>query len=243
MDFGKLILTLLPYSLRRVTLVSLLKIFVGPVIYLYNLFNLFKNEKIIDQAGTNQVIYLIRLASSKIGLDIHITEDTGLPNDFIVNCETLDVDRERKLVELINRYKQAGKSFTINNSAVVFSQLWGGYVCETESVTQSWGGYVCEKILLPINDINITIRIVDINLTDTWITVEATLFPVSCQLNVIAEYEGSTYIKETIDYADTNPGHITYTVDRQAGETISTVEPAVYEDEFYRYVTHVTFIT
>lgn len=239
MNFNRFILTWLPHTLRRETLFSFIAVLLSPVNYLYNLFILFKNEKIIDQAGTNQVIYLIKLAKDKLALNIDIIEDTGLPNDFIVKCETLDTDRQRKLVALINRYKQAGKSFTINNAAITFEQTWGGYVCELQTVIQTWGAYVCEKSQLVENTIHVEL-VSGSNEVGT-IDVTASVTPVSVGLVVFIIDDDNNNSRNAIitherTTSDPTPQMIEYLIPLSTGERITDITLLNEEDETYNFI-------
>jgi hypothetical protein len=148
MDFNKFILIYLPHTLRRTKLFSFIKVLISPVTRLYGLFLAFKTEQTIAQAGTGQICMLKKIVYDKLGLNINIVEDTGNPNDFIVQVTTLDTDQMRQLSALISKYKQAGKSFTINNTDIAYSQSWGDYICEIQNWIQTWADYVCEKLPL-----------------------------------------------------------------------------------------------
>lgn len=57
------------------------------------------------------------MIKDQLGLTVEIVEDDGFPNDFIIKVSSQELDKERQLIALIDKYKQAGKSFSLNNSS------------------------------------------------------------------------------------------------------------------------------
>jgi hypothetical protein len=240
MNWNRLIITNLPHPLRRVTVFAILQALISPVVRIYNLFVSLRDEQIMNQAGTSQVCMLQKIVHDKLNLSIDIEEDTGLPNDFIVKVASQELDKERRLIALIKKYKLAGKSFTLNNAAVNFVQTWSDYVCEKAAFVQTWSDYVCERISLPDN--TITVHAINIPLTTTSdIQVTASLSPLSINItlaiqNTLTFATRTAIITHTRQTADPTPQMIEHTIDHDINEKVVDVGLMAYSDDQYNYI-------
>lgn len=245
-DFNRFILTYLPHSLRRVTIYSILQVLISPVVRLYNLFLSFRQEQIIKQSGTSQTIMLKKMVHDQLALDIDIEEDTGLSNDFIVKVASQELDKERQLVALINKYKQAGKSFTLNNAAVIFTQAWGDFVCEIAELNYNWGGFVCEISAQVLNQITVLAKYVA-TYGHGSITVTAELSPVTVYLNVFLRDENTSLERivpvthERIN-TESSPVAVNYIYIQGINERVTKVELVQEYDGQYNFFLDLTII-
>ena len=245
-DFNRFILTYLPHSLRRVTIYSILQVLIAPVQRLYNLFLSFRQEQIIKQSGTSQTIMLKKMVHDQLDLDIEIEEDTGLSNDFIVKVVSQQLDKERQLVALINKYKQAGKSFTLNNAAVVFTQTWGNFVCEIAELNYNWGDFICELAALVNNTITATAKYAPVGGKGS-INVSAQLSPVVVYLNIFLRDEDTSLERivpithERIN-TDSSPVSVNYQYDQGLNERVIKVELVQEYDDMYHFFLELTII-
>nr|WP_320037194.1 hypothetical protein [uncultured Bacteroides sp.] len=200
----------------------------------------------MNQAGNGQVCMLQKIVHDNLDIDIDIEEDTGLSNDFIIKVASMELDKERSLIALINKYKQAGKSFTLNNAAVVFTQTWTNFVCEIAELTSIWGDYVCELTAQVINTITVLARYSPIDGQGA-ITVTAELSPVAVYLNVFLRDEDTsaerivTVLHERIN-TDSAPEAVSYEFDQGINERVIKVELTQEYDEVYHYYLELTII-
>lgn len=241
-DFDTLILSYLPHCMRRVRIFAFIKVLVSPIVRLYNLFLTFKQEQIINQSGTPQTCMLKRMIHDQLGLDVDIVEDNGLPNDFIVKVSSQQLDKERQLVALVNKYKQAGKSFALNNAAVIYTQTWGGFVCEQQTISEQWGGFICEQAEKRLNTVTAN-YIHEGNQFE--ITVQPTYSPVTIQIvvGIRNSLYGNAYTTIIIYSNDTSyPDEQILTIEYEAGDFITDMHLVVESDDNYDYelITNIT---
>jgi len=148
-DFIKLITLLLPTFMRN-GLISIIQAVASQFTSLYSDFQLWQIDIRLQAAMTCQVMYLetilnYRLLGSFIRT-IYISDGDGVIVDFIVNVPAgLNIDNYR-MIALIEKYKIAGKRYTIGQSAYIYEVQWSDFYCEKanrEFIVQ-WTNPVCE---------------------------------------------------------------------------------------------------
>lgn len=104
----------------------------------------------IMSGGSPQVCMLEKIIKDTLSIDAVIEEGDGKPADFIIKTAFTDIDKERQLFALIDRYKLAGKSYRYENQQVDYKGEWSNYVCERVlvPVVSRWSEYVCERRVL-----------------------------------------------------------------------------------------------
>lgn len=243
-DWDKYTIESLPHTLRRVGIFSILQVLISQIKAIHASYLSLKSAKIKEQSGNSQVCMLKKMVSDQLNLNIDIAPDTGLSNDFIVKVDSLDVDKERRLVALINKYKLAGKSFTLNNAAVVFTQSFAGYVCEKASLVYGWGGYVCELAGKEVNVL--TIDFWKDVAGNTGFDISAALSPVRVTLvcgiydsysQTFIKNELVTHIRET---QDPTPVTVKYPIVQAEDGELLTIDLLVIEDDQYKYELNIT---
>lgn len=143
-DWNKWIIENLPFRLRKSVMVAFCTVLVTPLQTLYNDFNQYRRKMKIKAGGSPQVCMLKKIVKDSLGIDLVISEGNGKPVDFIIHTSFTDVDKERQLFALLDRYKLAGKLYMYENTEVEYSHQWGGFVCERKTLLILWQGYVCE---------------------------------------------------------------------------------------------------
>ena len=68
---------------------------------------------------------LKKIIYDEIGSNIEIDEGDGKPYDFIVRTSLDNLDGERRMIALLDRYKAAGKSYMYVNELVSYEGLMG----------------------------------------------------------------------------------------------------------------------
>lgn len=157
---------------------------------LYADFQLWKLDIRLQAAMTCQVVYLetilnYRLLNSFIRT-IYITDGDGVTFDFVINVPAgVDVDNYR-MIALIEKYKIAGKRYTIGQSAYTYQVNWSDFYCENvnREFVAEWSGFYCELSEdLTTNLLTLHIALGAQNIADgtMWVTSQ---YPVATQLTV-----------------------------------------------------------
>lgn len=190
-SWTKWILDLLPVRLRNIRLFVLLQVLISPIPDLYGKFTVWKARVAQKASVIPQVCMLKKIVYDDLGIIIDIEEGDGKPVDFIIKASFPNVDKERQLFALLERYKLAGKSYSYSNTEVAYECIWNRYVCEkmiTNNIlfTFYWtndgvSGYFVYKLTIQA-DYPVQSDL-DIELTARYPTGgEGTIMPVNLQL-------------------------------------------------------------
>lgn len=144
MKWNRWILELLPGRRRTLMMYALCVVLVSPIVKLYGEFVAWRAKMRVKTGGTPQVCMLRQIIKDELGIDVLIEEGNGKPIDFIVKTSFVNVDIERQLFALLDRYKLAGKSYGYENAEIRFVAEWAGYVCERGELVVEWTKYICE---------------------------------------------------------------------------------------------------
>lgn len=150
-NWDKWMIEQLPRVLRTNLMYIICMIFTGPIRQLYTDFIQWKKHMLIKAGGSPQVCMLEKIVKDSLDIDIRITEGNGKPIDFIIKAEFMDLDKERQLFALLDRYKLAGKSYGYENAGIVITEQWTGVVCELANIDCVWSGVTCEKYSRLVN--------------------------------------------------------------------------------------------
>lgn len=206
-------------------------IFTGPIRQLYTGFVQWKKRMLIKAGGSPQICMLEKIVKDSLDIDIRITEGNGKPIDFIINAEFMDLDKERQLFALLDRYKLAGKSYSYENAGIVITAQWTGFVCELAGMESEWTGFVCER--KGKRDNLVTADVLGYGF-DLKITAQ---YPVSGLLPIHFKV-GSETTERTVHYTSTQENQaVTFPVDATGGNAIveSSVRLGITEDDEYVY--------
>lgn len=124
---------------------ALCVVLVSPVVKLHGEFVTWRTKMRVKTGGTPQVCMLRQIIKDELGIDVLIEEGNGKPIDFIVKTSFVNVDIERQLFALLDRYKLAGKSYGYENAEILYDNRWTAYLCEkirfnTITITFYWNG-------------------------------------------------------------------------------------------------------
>ena len=122
MNWNRLIYCYLPICLRKTGLYALLQVLATPLVSLYDIFQQFR-AKMIYQANVNpSVIMLRKVIADETGKDVDIVDAYGMPTDFMVRIGSGLSDSEiNRIRAVVNKYKEAGKSFYISENVMALS--------------------------------------------------------------------------------------------------------------------------
>lgn len=145
MDWRRWIIERLPERLRVKGMMAVCMVLTMPIRVLHEEFVAWQRRMRTKVAGTPQVCVLQKIIKDELGLDVLIEEGDGKPTDFIIRTAFVDVDKERRLFALLDRYKLAGKSYGYENAEIEITIQWTGFACELASMESNWTGFVCER--------------------------------------------------------------------------------------------------
>lgn len=146
--WNKWVIECLPFRFRKSVMIAFCTVLITPLQTLYNGFNQYRKRMKIKAGGSPQVCMLQKIVKDSLGIDMVILEGNGKPVDFIIQTAFADVDKERQLFALLDRYKLAGKSYMYENKQLLFTTAWDGFVCQRLTVDAVWNGWMCEKMII-----------------------------------------------------------------------------------------------
>lgn len=223
MDWRKWIIERLPERLRVTGMIAVCMVLTLPIRVLYEEFVAWQRKMRTKVAGTPQVCMLEKIIRDELGLDIRIEEGNGKPIDFIIKTDFVDMDKERRLFALLDRYKLAGKSYGYENAGIVITAQWTRFVCELASMESEWTGFVCETRDKDINKIKI-------NRTANRVSASPEFVLTS---DIIVTFHGNDSYEISISL---NKGSLNTVIkDYAVGQPVNSVTLNVYEDEKYKY--------
>lgn len=198
-------------------------IFTGPVRQLYTDFIQWKKRMLIKAGGSPQVCMLEKIVKDSLDIDISIEEGNGKPIDFVIKAEFMDLDKERQLFALLDRYKLAGKSYGYENTGIVITAQWTGFVCELASMESEWMGFICETRDKDINKIKINRKANRVSASPTFVLTS----------DIIVTFHGDDSYEISISLKKGSLN--TVLKDYAVGQPVNSVTLNVYEDEKYKY--------
>lgn len=136
MNFQKLIVILLPFSLRKPRIKSLLYVLIYPIVKCYDNLMLFRDDRMIKMNVTSQAPWLERIIFLETGLLANI-RNSDEQVDFIVDVDGVDpespedINKVNRIKALIERYKMAGRSYSMKlaNMVMISEYQSDQYVC------------------------------------------------------------------------------------------------------------------
>lgn len=134
----------LPLKLRTVLLFAFCKILNSHVFTLYEEFVKWQKKMRLHASASPQACMIKKIVRDEIDIDIQIEEGNGKPVDFIIKTSFSNVDKERQLFAILDRYKLAGKTYGYENAEIILSALWSEYMCEKGDTSAEWKKHLCE---------------------------------------------------------------------------------------------------
>lgn len=159
-QWDKWIVERLPMKLRMPLMFAACSSFTSVMVRSYSEFTKWQRKMRIKSGGSPQACMLQKIVKDSLGVNVVIQEGNGKPVDFIVQTAFTDMDKERQLFALLDRYKLAGKSYSYENAEVMYEAQWTGYVCEKVkevnlitftyhwAYDESWGATIIKKIII-----------------------------------------------------------------------------------------------
>lgn len=135
-QWNKWITDVLPPRLRGLRIKALIKTLLSPMVALYESLILWQEKVYIKASGTPQVCMLKRIIYDELGISVDISEGDGKPVDFIIRTSFTDLDKERQLFALLDRYKLAGKNYAYDNAEITYGASWRNFTCERSRINR-----------------------------------------------------------------------------------------------------------
>ena len=142
--WGKWIVEMLPHALRVQRIKAFCAVLAKPIVTLWIDFNVWEKHIQIKLGVTPQAIMLQKIIKDSLNITSTISEGDGKPADFVIKASVSDLNKEGQLFRLLDKYKQAGKSYRYENTEVNFKYIWSKYVDEIQKVSYRWDRSVCE---------------------------------------------------------------------------------------------------
>lgn len=210
-DFSKLVVLLLPQTLRQTKLAYFIEACAEPFKVLYNSLVSYNATKRLEIATNYQTCYLeaylnyILLGS--FDRQITITDGDGITVDFYIVIPTTVSVNIYRVEAIVDKYKLIGKRYSVIGGSVTYASTWQTFLAEIVSVTNVgvWQTFLPEIIT--------TTKDIDVNLTATPYKESGTLImEVYLQDNTLAESTLTVVIAYTyaIQTDRTEQGHIKY---------------------------------
>lgn len=255
MNWNRLIYCYLPICLRKTGLYALLQVLATPLVSLYGIFQQFR-AKMIYQANVNpSVIMLRKVIADETGKDVDIVDAYGMPTDFMVRIGSGLSDSEiNRIRAVVNKYKEAGKSFYISENVMALSYEFIYDYPTIKSFTIDMIGY-CElrpfgvgvlddkpkrnAYVVPNNDG------LDVNVRMSVDVVTELVIQVSDGYNIHYEKPGKTKIQTaTFLLTPNNSGHqCGLPIDPGDAEDDAMQEASIDIGSFYYYISKIKWNT
>ena len=162
-DWIAFIKNLLVISLRNNRLVHLIYCLITPSQESYDNLAAYVNKARLYSSCTWQVCWLEYILRAELGdSSITIEEGDGLPVDFIISSDNY-ID-ENLVYGIVNRFKLAGKSYSLAFNNIDYNIRWTDPVCEkTNQIDTSvqWSDPVCEKEFIPEIELTVVVQWTD----------------------------------------------------------------------------------
>lgn len=143
-NWNKWIIEQLPLKLRTVLLFAYCKVLNSHTVKLHGEFVKWQKKIRIHAGATPQVCMIKKVVNDEMAINIQIEEGNGKPVDFIIKTSFADIDKERQLFALLDKYKLAGKTYAYENAEIILSAVWNKYACERGDILSEWQRYYCE---------------------------------------------------------------------------------------------------
>lgn len=239
----------LPFCFRKVRILALIAALCAIISRLWSDWTTWGERARQRAAYTWQVFWLERLVWLEMGVVIIIEPADGRPVDFVVNVSSVeDVDTydESRLRGLIDKYKLAGKSYRIVNSAIsreihfvdhvcqmallAYEVRFTNHVCEQQTYIYEvrFTNHVCSGYISAINKIHWRFIPTSIGGNTTWELYVEAAFAVKSKLTVVTGRGAFT-----IEVGDTKSESKRFPTN-QIDPTIKSITPS--EDNVYQYI-------
>lgn len=145
LDFFKLIELLLPHSMRKSTIMSLLQVLIAKQMQpLFADYHIFRQKTKFEASVTPQACFLEYAIERLFDVNCSISELDGYPTDFLVSIDrSTDLNAIRAFLD---KHKLAGRSYVFELGDTIFTAKWSSYVDEdiVEVFTATWSEFVNE---------------------------------------------------------------------------------------------------
>lgn len=225
-NWDKWLIELLPMRKRTISMFALCRVLASPIFDLHHRYEAWLAKMRVKSGCMPLACMLEKMVYDELGINIVIKEGDGKPVDFLIKTSFNDINKERQLFALIERYKMAGKSYAYNNEKISYQNLWCGYVCEQASVSSQWTRYICEQGK-KINKILVRYESECIHIKPE--------FPVASDIIIEAHNDDSgVFVDASFRRGDNTESVFPWAYENGAPPSRFVIEPV--EDEIYKYI-------
>ena len=146
-------------------------------------------ESALQRASYNSsAIMLERMLRDQMGVVAEIQPSDSLYDFKVVIVKQGENYDDARLRALLDKYKQADRSYYVENGSVSYEAAYSGYVCEqlSDIYTAEWTKYRCEQVY--VNLINTITLVVDKTEDGTMEVYAISEYPVASPIVVTLQY-------------------------------------------------------
>lgn len=147
-NFRKLVEILLPSSLRVERLRALILVLISPIVEMYCSISIYMSEKRLLASCTPSAAWIEKMIYYHTGYVALIQYPVGSSYDFVVSVSQLDLndtDAIKQIGAVVNKYKQAGRSWTFTADNIAYTCAWDVPVCVKLNIESAWNTSVCTR--------------------------------------------------------------------------------------------------
>lgn len=178
----------LPVVMRQRKIFNFLRELLSGVVDLHDRGQKWRESALQRASYNSSAIMLERMLRDQMGVVAEIQPAVS-PYDFkVVIIKQGEAYDDARLRALIDKYKQADKSYYVENGAVDYTVAFSDYVCEqlSDVFTAEWTKYRCEQVY--VNLINTISLVIDKNEYEETIVYALSEYPVSSPIVVTLMY-------------------------------------------------------
>lgn len=178
----------LPVVMRQRKIFNFLRELLSGVVDLHDRGQKWRESALQRASYNSSAIMLERMLRDQMGVVAEIQPAVS-PYDFkVVIIKQGEAYDDARLRALIDKYKQADKSYYVENGAVDYTVAFSDYVCEqlSDIFTAEWTKYRCEQVY--VNLINTISLVVDKNELDETEVYAISEYPVASPIVVTLQY-------------------------------------------------------
>lgn len=185
-EWNRFIAYNLPVILRRPRVFNFIRELLAAIRDLHDRSETWRADALRRSAYDSSAIMMERMLLDQMGVVAEISDSQRPDVDFIVTIvDQGDSYDDARLRALIDRYKQADKSYIIENGDIAYSAAFSDYVCEQldESYSAGFTSYVCETTFEQRQ--NILTLVIDQTEAEWYEIYAVALYPVASQLTIV----------------------------------------------------------
>lgn len=187
-NWDRFIASNLPVVMRQRKIYNFLRALLSGIVDLHDRGQSWRDSALQRASYNSSAIMLERMLRDQMGVVAEIQPAT-LPYDFkVVIIKQGEHYDDARLRALLDKYKQADKSYYVENGSVSYETTYSDYVCEqlSDIYTAEWTKYRCEQVYVNlVNTITLVVDKAEDGTTEVYAISE---YPVASPIVVTLQY-------------------------------------------------------